>query len=152
MDESHEALKQVTDNFNQYRESIPAYKVQGRCIFTTFKEGTVKVAYRAMYVDDEGFPMIPDMPLFQKALELYIKSNVFAIKFDLGKINQNVLQHTEREYCWAVSQLTTQMNTPNVAEMENITNMFNQLIPSTHEYKDGFVHLGDHINLPNRRF
>lgn len=151
MDEYHEALKEMTDNFNQYRESIPAYKVQGRCIFTTFNEGIVKVAYRAMYTDDEGFPMIPDMPLFQKALELYIKSNVFSIKFDLGKINQNVLQHTEQEYCWAVSQLTTQMNTPSIAEMENITNMFNQLIPGTHEYRDGFVHLGDHINLPNRR-
>lgn len=43
------------------------------------------------------------------------------------------------------------MSTPNIAEMENITNMFNQLIPSTHEYRDGFVHLGDHINLPNGR-
>lgn len=87
MDSCHEALKQMTDNFSQYKESIPAYKVQGRCIFTTFKDGTVKVAYKAMYLDDDGFPMIPDMPLFQKALELYIKSNVFAIKFDLGKIN-----------------------------------------------------------------
>lgn len=152
MNPDHEALKQMTDNFNSYSESIPAYKIQGRCIFTTFKDGLVKVAYRAMYLDDEGFPMIPDMPLFQKALELYIKSNVFTVKFDLGKVNQNVLQHTEQEYCWAVAQLQSQMNTPNVAEMENITNMFNQLIPGTHEYKDGFVHLGDHINLPNRRY
>lgn len=151
MNPDHEALKQMTDNFDSYMRSIPAYKIQGRCIFTTFQEGLVKVAYKAMYLDDEGFPMIPDMPLFQKALELYIKSNVFTVKFDLGKINQNVLQHTEQEYCWTVAQLQSQMNTPNIAEMENITNMFNQLIPSQHEYRDGFVHLGDHINLPNKR-
>ena len=152
MDTDHEALKQMTDNFDSWMESIPAYKVQGRCIFTTFNEGIIKVAYKAMYLDDEGFPMIPDMPLFQKALELYIKSNVFTIKFDLGKINQNILQHTEQEYCWTVAQLQSQMNMPNIAEMENITNMFSQLIPGTHEYRNGFVHIGDHINLPNRRY
>lgn len=104
-----------------------------------------------MYLDDEGFPMIPDMPLFQKALELYIKTECLTVLFDMDKISGNVLQHTEQEYCWTVAQLQSQMNTPNIAEMENITNMFNQLIPSTHEYMNGFVHLGDHINLPNKR-
>ena len=111
----------------------------------------VKISYRAMYLDDDGFPMVPDMPLFLKALELYIKSNVFTMLFDMQKIPQAVLQHTEQDYAWTVGQLQTQMNTPNVAEMENITNMFNQLIPGTHEYRNGFLHLGDHVNLPNKR-
>lgn len=104
-----------------------------------------------MYLDENGFPMIPDVPLFQKALELYIKQNVFSMLFDLQKVSQAVLQHTEQEYCWTVGQLQSQMTSPNIAEMENITNIFNQLIPSTHEYRNGFVHLGDHVNLPNRK-
>lgn len=87
----HEVIKQMTDNFDSWRDSIPAYKVQGRCIFTTFSDGTVKVAYRAMYLDDDGFPMIPDMPLFQKALELYIKTECFTVLFDMDKISGNVL-------------------------------------------------------------
>ena len=148
----NEALKQMTGNFDLYRDYIPSYKTQGLFIFTTFEEGEVKVAYRAMHIDDEGFPMIPDLPLFQKALELYIKCKMFTKLFDQQKISQAVLQHTEQEYAWAIGQLNSDMKMPNLAEMENITNMLHQLIPNEHEYRDGFAHLGDHINLRNRRY
>lgn len=146
----NEAMKQMTSNFDIYKDYMPAYKVQGKCIFTTFEEGTIKVAYRAMFIDDDGFPMIPDLPIFQKALELYIKCQEFTILFDQQKIPQNVLQHTEQEYAWAVGQLNSDMNTPNIAEMENITNILHQLIPNEHEYKDGFAHIGDSLSLPNK--
>lgn len=149
MDSNRKALKQMTDNFDQYNLSIPAYKMQGNCIFTTFSDGIVKVAYRAMYIDDDGFPMIPDLPLFQRALELYIKEQVFTVLFDMQKISQAVLKQTKQDYCWAVAQLESRMAIPNLAEMENIKNMFSQLIPNNHEYRDGFVHLGDSIELPN---
>ena len=152
MGPNHESLKKMTDNFDSYMESIPAYKIQGKCIFTTFSEGIVKIAYRAMYLDDNGFPMIPDMPLFIKALKLYIKQEVFGEKFEDGDISGDVYKKVEQDYCWAVSQLTSQMTLPDVAEMENMTNMLNQLVPSMHEYRKGFLHLGDHVNLPNKRF
>ena len=58
-----------------------------------------------MFLDENGFPMIPDMPLFQKALELYIKTEWFTVLFDMDKINGSVLQHTEQDYCWTVAQL-----------------------------------------------
>ena len=151
MDKNGEALKQNTCNFDMYQAQIPVYRIQGRCIFTSFQEGDIKVAYRAVYVDDNGFPMIPDVPLFQKALELYIKAQVFTYKFDTGDVSHAVLQHTEQDYCWTVGQLQSKMTTPNIAEMENITNMFNQLVPSTHEYRNGFMNLGDHVDLPNKR-
>lgn len=146
-----ECLKQMTDNFNSFVDVTPAYKVQGRCMFATFEDGDVKVAYRAVYTDDNGFPMIPDVPLFQKALELYIKKQVFTYKFDTGEVSQAVLQHTEQDYGWTAGQLQSRMTTPNLAEMENITNMFNQLIPGLHEYRKGFKNLGDHVDLPNKR-
>ena len=151
MDSCQHAMKQMTDNFDQYEQSIPAYKIQGTCIFTTFSDGIVKVAYRAMYLDDDGFPMIPDLPLFNRALELYIKDQAFTVLFDLGKVSQAVLQNTKRDYCWAVAQLESRMAMPSLAEMENIKNMFTQLIPNEHEYRDGFVHLGDYAVLPNIR-
>ena len=147
MDGNKECMKQMTDNFDQYRYSINAYKIQGQYIYTTFKDGIVKIAYRALYLDEDGYPMIPDTPIFLKALELYIKKNVFTVLFDMQKISQAVLQHTEQDYDWAVGQLSSEMTLPNEAEMENLTNMLNQLIPGQHEYRNGFLHLGDHINL-----
>lgn len=148
---SRETLKLMTDVFDSYAESIPAYKIQGRCIFTTFHDGKIKVAYRAIKTDKMGFPMIPDSPLFIEALGLYIKVKVFTYKFDEGKVPQGVLQNAKQDYAWAVGQLNSEMTLPNYDEMEIMTNMFNQLIPSVHLASDGFLHLGDHMNLPNRR-
>ena len=83
MDEHHECLKKSTDNFQQYLEQIPSYDIKGRVLFTSRPECTVKVAYRAIPVDSEGFPMVPDIPLFIEALSLYVKKKAFTIKFDM---------------------------------------------------------------------
>ena len=49
-----------------------------------------------------------------------------------------------------MAQLNSEMALPNYAEMENITNMINQLIPSVHEYSRAFNTLGDHTVLNGR--
>jgi len=71
------------------------YKLQGNCIFTSIKEGTIEIAYRAIAVDEEGYPLIPDNAAFIRALELYIKKQTFTILFDLQKINANVYQNVQ---------------------------------------------------------
>lgn len=78
----------------------PTYKIQGRVIFTSMKEGKIEIAYSAIAVDDEGYPLIPDNSSFTKALELYIKKQCFTVLFDLGKIQQGVLQNTQQEYAF----------------------------------------------------
>lgn len=151
MDNNGECLKHMTDNFYQYDRQIPSYKVQGRILFTTKSNCTVKVAYRSIPVDSDNFPMVPDIPLFLNALELYIKKKIFTIKFDMQEIPNGVLRQTQQDYAWAVAQLQSELNIPDVDEMANITYMLNQWIPSRHEFRKGFVNLGDHMHLPNER-
>lgn len=66
-----------TDNFHMSDKTHESpdltYKIQGRVIYTSIKEGTIEIAYRAIAVDDEGYPLIPDKSSFSRALELYIK-------------------------------------------------------------------------------
>lgn len=141
-------LRLMTDSFLQRKTpQQPAYKVQGRKLITSFKQGKVTVSYYAVATDCEGFPLIPDLPIFLKALELYIKLQSFTILFDLQKIPQAILQNVQKDYSWAVAQLSSQMIIPSVDEMENITNMLNQQIPSMHEAKRGFIHLGEQTIL-----
>ena len=56
-----------------HESSDLTYKIQGRVIYTSIKEGTIEIAYRAIAVDDEGYPLVPDKSSFSRALELYIK-------------------------------------------------------------------------------
>lgn len=142
-------LRSMTGMFNPggkyYHDLLhePQFKTQGRTIIVSFKCGKIHISYKAIPVDDEGYPMLIDNPKYLKALELYIKCQAFGILFDMGKITQQVLNHNEQEYAWAAGQLQEEFNTPSVSEMESITNMLNQLIVRNNEFIYSFERLGN---------
>jgi hypothetical protein len=92
----------MTDNYNTCPHDTYTFKTQGRIIYTSFKEGSVDISYKAMPLDDEGLPLLPDEPTFLRALELYIKKQWFTILFDMGKLQAPILQNVQQEYAWAV--------------------------------------------------
>ena len=118
------------------------YKVQGRVLYTSFKSGEVTVIYKSIHLDDNGFPYLIDNPVFLKALETYIKKEVFTILFDMGKIQPQVLQHAEQQYAWLAGQLQSEFSIPSVAEMEKLKNMWCSLIQRNNEFSKGFKTLG----------
>ena len=120
-----------------------AFKTQERVIFTSFPEGCVEVAYKAIPVDENGFPLLIDNENYLAALEAYIKKQVFIVKFDTGKISAGVLQNAKQDYAWAAGQLRDEMVIPSISEMEAITRAYNTLIPQVRRFDDGFKHLGD---------
>lgn len=146
------AFRYTTDSFHMsphhHKHSDLTYKLQGNCIFTSIRKGMVEIAYRAMPIDDEGYPLIPDNSSFSRALELYIKLQWFTIQFDMGKINSQVLSNTQQQYAWAVGQAQTDLIRPSIDQMTAITNMWNKLLPdTTKDHRHGFLHEGtsEHI-------
>lgn len=143
------SLRGATDSFYRSPEDKyphrqeDTFKVQGNIIYTSKKEGDIEIAYRALPVDDEGFPLIPDNSIFLKTLELYIKKEWFTILFDMGKISPGALQNTQQEYAFKAGQLNSEFILPSVSEMESISNMLNQLLSRNNEFRRGFKHLGD---------
>lgn len=121
------------------------YKTQGNIIYTSFKEGNIEVYYKAIPIDENEVPLIPDHPIFLKALELYIKKEWFTILFDTGVINQGVLQNTQQEYAFKVAQCNNLFVIPSVSEMQTITNMLNNMLLSNKQFEQGFKRLGNKI-------
>lgn len=128
--------------YNHLRQE-PQFKVQNRVLWTTFPEGKVKLAYKAIPVDDEGLPLLVDNSKYMKALELYVKCQLFTELFEMGKLSQQVLNHTEQEYSWAAGQLSEEFKTPSEAEMQSISNMLNQMIVRKDEFYNRFERLGN---------
>ena len=128
--------------YNHLRQE-PQFKTQNRTIITSFPEGKVIIAYKAIPVDDEGLPLLVNNTKYLKALELYVKCQLFTMLFDEGKITQQVLNHTEQEYGWAAGQLEEEFKTPSVAEMQTITNMLHQIFPRHDEFYNNFESLGN---------
>lgn len=126
----------------EYREE-PAFKTQGRIIFTSFQEGRVEIAYKAIPVDEDGFPLLIDNETYLNALEAYIKVKVFTVKFDTGKIQAGVLSNAQTEYAWASRLLQSEMTMLSVSEMESLTRMMNTLIKPVRQFDNGFKDLGN---------
>lgn len=145
-------FRYTTDSFhmspNKPHVSDLTYKLQGNCIFTApLEEGKIEIAYRALPIDEEGYPLIPDNSAFSRALEMYIKKQWFTIQYDLGKISQAVMAKTDQDYAWAVGQAQTDLIRPTIDQMESISNMWSTLIPRAQEHRKGFIHTGskEHI-------
>lgn len=143
---SCEVFRYSTDSFHMSKNKQDSfdltYKVQGNVIFTSIKEGTIEIAYRAITVDSEGYPMIPDNSSFIRALELYIKKQCFTVLFDTGKITAPVYNNVCQEYAWAVGQAQSDLVRPSIDEMQAITNSWNTLVPRVNEHSRGFVNNG----------
>lgn len=126
----------------EYKEE-PSFKTQGRVIFTSFPEGRVEVSYKAIPVDEDGFPLLIDNETYLNALEAYIKVKVFTVKFDTGKIQAGVLSNAQTEYAWASHLLQSEMTMPSISEMESLTRMMNTLIKPVRQFDNGFKDLGN---------
>lgn len=146
-------LRSMTDNFlsedyyekkNGYR--VPqelTFKVQGQIIFTSFREGDITVSYKAIPVDDNGFPLLIDNPTFLKTLEAYIKKEIFTIMFDMGKITTPVLQNAQQQYSWLAGQLQSEFTIPSISEMESLKRSWCTLLQRTTSFNDGFRNNGN---------
>lgn len=145
--------KQCIDPMNNVRRSFDSsyigysdgltFKTSGRVIFTSIQNGEVQIAYKAMPVDDEGFPMLIDNEIYLEALENYIKVKVFTIKFDQGKISAGVLQNAQAEYAVSAKMLMSEFTTPSPSEMQSLANIWSTMIPQMRKFDEGFKTLGN---------
>ena len=127
------------------KESIEelTFKTQGRIIFTSFPNGKVEIAYKAIPVDEDGFPLLIDNETYLNALEAYIKVKVFTVRFDTGNMVAGILSNAQTEYAWAAHLLQSEMTTPSVSEIESITRYLNTMIKPVTHFDNGFKNLGD---------
>ena len=140
-------FRYTTDSFHMSpakpKVSDLTYKLQGSCIFTSpLEEGPIEISYRALPVDEDGYPLLPDNSVYLRALEAYIKKQWFTIQFDLGKLTPQVMQKADQDYAWAVGQAQNDLIRPSIDQMESISALWNTLIDRGQEHRKGFLHLG----------
>lgn len=148
------AFRYSTDSFHMSNVKPKygglTYKLQGTCIITSIEKGEIEIAYRAMPIDEEGYPMIPDNSSYSRALELYIKLQWFTMLFEAGKLSAQVLTNTQQQYSWAVGQAQSDLIRPTIDEMEAISNMWNKFLPdSTDDHNHGYLHEGTRERIIN---
>lgn len=131
-------------SLSSFKDNNPyTYKIQGNVIFTSTKDETLTIAYKAIKLDEDGFPLIPDNGTFARALELYIQKRWFTALFNSGKINQAVLKNVQQEYAWAVGAASSDLLRPSLDQMESFKNMWCSLIPKMYNHASTFSTQGN---------
>ena len=146
----HDSYRYSTDSFHfsETKNTVGIngtdlnYKIQGDIIYTSTENINIEIAYNAIAVDKDGFPLLPDNSSFLRALELYIKKQWFTILFDLGRINANILNQTLQDYSWAVGDCQVEFTRLSLDKAESLFNSWNALIIRAREHNKGFLNNG----------
>ena len=147
---SNLSFRHTTDSFHMSENSVHidlTYKIQGGYIYTSIKEGAIELSYKAILLDEECYPMIPDNSKFLRALESYIKKQWFTILFDMGKLQAPILQNVQQEYAWAVGACESEFQKMSLDKAESFYNSWRTLIPRTNEHYMGYATTGRRQNL-----
>lgn len=124
---------------NRRRNTGVTYKVRGTCIFTSIPKCTIEIAYKAFALDEEGMPLIIDNGTYARALQEYIKMQLYQDLFEQGKISAQVMQSVNLRYTAFVRSAQSDLVKVSLDQMTSITNMRNKLIDSWLDYNNGFV-------------
>lgn len=150
-DISFTQMRYSTDTYHMYVSccgdcnctSSLTYKVNDDYIFTNFDEGVVRMAYRGIPVDKNGYPLIPDDVKFKNAVAYHVMWKLAFIMLMQEKISRIAYEKIERDRDWYIAAAQTRANTPSVDMMESIKNNWIRLIKKINQQGDGFKSAGE---------
>ena len=147
-------MKYWKKNFIDGNVNKPEYFIKPGWIVTNQKNGYVKLAYKAIAVDERGYPLIPDLTSYQEAVYWYVVMKLTFPKFMSGKLSgsnnskyaakyaRDTYFYTQQQWNFYRNQAYAEAMMPTADDMQNIKNDWNKLIPDW----DGDDTFFKHIN------
>jgi len=131
-------------------ETQQTYTLNNNYIFTSIKEGTVTMYYKAFPVDEKGMPYIPDNVKYIRAVAAYITWMLDKKAYRMNKIAKDIFEKSEQEWLWAVGSAKGHAHTPTMDQMESFKNMVVRLIPSMSDHASTYRYSGEQETITFR--
>lgn len=97
--------------------------------------GYVKLAYKAIAVDERGYPLIPDMASYQEAIYWYVMWKLAFKKYMKGtlggsfKASSNIYYYLQQQWLFYCGQAYAEAMMPTESDMRSIKNEWHKLLP-----------------------
>lgn len=140
-------LKQIADSsLESFRYIVvPGY------IKTSMRDGYLKIAYKAIPTDDNGWPMIPDDEGFKEAIYWYITMKMTYPEWREGRIRDAVYYDTRSNWNYYCKQAYGNAVMPQGADqMEALKNSWVRLVTEMDEHSTFFSTLSDRQYIYNK--
>jgi len=141
------ATEDISQEFFHVGNKLPTrkdytYGLNSKYVTVNFEKGSINVIYKAIATDEECYPLVLDNETLLRCVESYIKYRWYDILNDMDMLSDRKLNKAETDYCFNVAQADANLKLPSADEMETLTNMITQILPSTTEFKRRFEFLG----------
>lgn len=145
-------MKYVENKMLHDKVNRPEYFIKPGWIVTNKDKGYVKLAYKAIAVDERGYPLIPDLSSYQEAIYWYVVMKLTFPKFMSGTLGGNSKYaqkyaaqnyfYTQQQWNFYRNQAYAEAMMPTADDMENIKNEWNKLIPEMDSRDTFFKNVG----------
>lgn len=118
------------------QKQIPEYFIKPGWLVTNKSKGYIRLAYKAIAVDERGYPLIPDLSSYQEAIYWYVTMKLCFPKWVKGTLGgkgvntgQNIYTYTQQQWNFYRNQAYAEAMMPTADDMQNIKNDWNKLVP-----------------------
>ena len=142
----------ITTNAPESRSELntnddKVYTLNDSYIFVNTETCTLELAYRALKIDDRGFPMIPDNERVLKCIEANIVQHNDYRLWRKNKLSEAVFRHSEKEWLFYVGSAGNAMKLMHPDKRESITKMLVRLNPVINAHMSSFKFAGNQEDL-----
>lgn len=123
------------------------YFIKPGWLVTNKNKGFIKLAYKAIAVDERGYPLIPDLTSYQEAIYWYVVMKLSFSKWMKGTLGgkgvnagQNMYTYMQQQWNFYRNQAYAEAMMPTADEMKAIKNSWHQLIPDINADDTFFEH------------
>lgn len=112
--------------------------------------GYVKISYYAIYTDNDGMPMIPDLESYKEAIYWYITMKLMYPRKLRGDIQQRDYYDIRNSWNFYCKQAYGEAMMPSIDDMESISNIWHKLYPEINDHSTFFSTSGDEQDIYNQ--
>lgn len=131
-------------SFDLQYDTKPGY------IMINIPSGFVKISYTAIYTDDDGMPLIPDLESYKEAIFWYIAMKLLYPKYLKGELNQSQYYDIRRSWNFYRKEAYAEAMMPDEGEIESIKNDWHKLYPEFNEHNNFYSTVGQSQYLYNQ--
>ncbi len=119
------------------------YVINSSYIKLNIQEGYLMLAYGAIPTDEEGYPLIPDDPMFSEALYWYVVQKYWYPAWAEGRIRDRVYYDAKRSWNFYRKAAYAAAMMPNADQLESLKNQTLKLYPEVNEHSNFFATSGE---------
>lgn len=134
--------KLLSDNTKEF-----TFTLQSGVMKLSVPEGYVELSYKALPLDEDGYPLVPNEQKTLMAMEYYILYRFLEPLYDVGKITDKAFQRIDQKKCFYMGGAQNALKIGGIAHMETIMNTLNRLIINDQAHENFYKNLGEKERL-----